>query len=120
MNKNKIKPLLPTLREKKRYLAFEIISKSKIDDFSKVKEAILESATRFLGESGMAKAGILILPDKFNREKQRGIIRISHKMTNELRASLTLIKRINEQDVIVRSLGLSGILKKAEKKYIVS
>lgn len=120
MNKNKIKPLLPSLREKKRYLAFEIISKTKIDDFTAVENTIKESVLRFLGESGMAKAGVLFLADKYNKDKQKGIIRVSHKYVNELRASLALIQKINNQDVIVRSIGLSGILKKAVEKYIAS
>lgn len=120
MNKNKIKPLLPSLREKKRYLAFEIISKTKINEFSKVKETMLQSLFRFLGESGMAKAGILFLEDKYNKDKQKGIIRVSHKYVNELRASLALIQKMDNQAVIVRSIGLSGILKKAVNKFIAS
>jgi len=118
MDTHKIKPLLPSLREKKRYLVFEIISKTNIPNFLIIKSAILESCLRFLGESGVAKAGILVLPDKFNPETQKGIMRISHTMVHEVRASLALIQKIDGQDVIVRSLGLSGILKKAEKKYL--
>jgi ribonuclease P/MRP protein subunit POP5 len=118
MINHKIKPLLPCLREKKRYLAFEIISESKITDVSKVKQAIMDSCLRFLGEFGMAKAGLLILPDKYNPLLQRGLIRVSHKMANELRASLAFVQAIDGQKVIVRSVGLSGILKKAEKKYL--
>ena len=120
MSKNKIKSLLPSLREKKRYLVFEIISKANITDFKEIEKNILENTLRFLGELGMAKAGILILKDKFDIKKQKGIIRVSHKYVNELRASLALIQKINNQVVIVRSIGLSGILKKAVNKYIAS
>jgi ribonuclease P/MRP protein subunit POP5 len=111
----KIKPILPTLREKKRYLMFEILSKSKIKDFSRVSSAIWASSLSFLGEWGAAKAGILMLPDKYNAKTQRGIIKVNHKYVNELKASLVLIKRIEDDDVIIRSVTVSGILKKAAK-----
>lgn len=112
----KIKPILPSLREKKRYLAFEIISQDKIKDFTSVNNAIFNSCFSYLGELTMAKAGIMLLKDKYKNNK--GIIRVNHKNINNLKSSLMLIKKINKQDVIVRTLGLSGILKKAEKRYL--
>ncbi len=113
-----LKPLLPTLKEKKRYLAFEIISKSKIKAFSEVSRAIWASTLSFAGTKGTAKMGIWVFPEKYNQEKQTGIIRVEHRGMDELKASLALINKIEEQPVIVRSLGASGILAKAEKKYI--
>lgn len=114
----KIKPVLPSLREKKRYLVFEIISDKKIENLSDVSESITRSCHNFLGEMGMAKAGLLILNDKYNKEKQRGIIRVSNKMVDNLRAALCFIKEIDNQKVIVKSVGVSGILRKAQSKYI--
>jgi ribonuclease P/MRP protein subunit POP5 len=113
----RLKPLLPSLKEKKRYLAFEIISKSKIKAFSDVSEAIRASTLSFAGIKGAAKMGINVI--KYNSSNQKGLIRVSHKGLKDLKASLTLIEKI-EQPVIVRSLGASGILAKAEKKYIAS
>jgi len=112
----KIKPVLPSLREKKRYLAFEIISQDKVRDFTSVNDAIYNSCFNYIGELGMARAGILILKDKYRNNK--GMIRVNHKNVDNLKSSLMLIKKINKQDVIVRTLGLSGILKKAEKRYM--
>jgi ribonuclease P/MRP protein subunit POP5 len=117
MNK-KIKPILPSLREKKRYLVFEVISKQKIQDFNKVRDAIMNSALEFLGQLGMAKAGVIILKDKWNKDKQRGILRVNNKHVDNLKAALTFVEKINGADAIVRSVGVSGILKKAENKYL--
>ena len=114
----KLKSLLPTLKEKKRYLAFEIISKSKIKAFSEVSKAIWGSTLSFAGTKGTAKMGIWVFPEKYNPEKQRGLIRVGHKYMEELKASLALITQIEEQPAIVRSIGASGILAKAERKYM--
>ena len=113
-----LKPLLPTLKEKKRYLAFEIVSKSKIKAFSEVSKAIWASTLSFAGTKGAAGMGIWVLPEKYNATKQTGLIRVEHRSLDELKASLALIKEIEGQPVIVRSKGASGILAKAEKKYI--
>ena len=113
-----LKPLLPTLKEKKRYLAFEIISKSKIKAFSEISKAIWTSTLSYAGTKGAARMGIWVFPEKYNQAKQKGLIRTGHRNMDELKASLTLIKEIEEQPVIVRSIGASGILAKAEKKYM--
>ena len=117
MVKAKIKPLLPTLREKKRYLAYEVISKNKFYDTVHVNIAILDAAKEFLGDFGMAKAGILPI-DKWNEKTQRGIMRVNNKHVDNLKASLIFVKNIDGKDVIIRSVGASGILKKAQQRYL--
>jgi len=110
--------LLPTLKEKKRYLAFEIISKNKINDFRAVSEQINAKTLELIGQLGAAKAGLIVLQDCWNPESQRGIIRVGHKQVDEIRAALTLITKIDGKEVIVKSVGSSGILKKAKEKYL--
>jgi len=113
-----MKSLKPSMREKKRYLAFEVLSEEKITDFDAVAESILANSERFLGELGMSKAGVLMMKDKWNEEMQRGLLRVNHKNVGNLRAALTMIDKIKEEEVIVKSVGVSGTLKKAEKKYL--
>jgi RNase P/RNase MRP subunit POP5 len=66
-----------------------------------------------MGEMGAAKAGIWVLSDKYDTKTQKGIIRVSHKYVNDLKASLALIDKIDGNEVIIRSTKVSGILKKA-------
>lgn len=117
MVKAKIKPLLPTLREKKRYLVYDVVSKHKFNDAIHVTKAILDASKEFLGNLGMAKAGIIPI-DHWNASLQRGIMRVNNKNVDNLKASLIFVKAINGEEVIVRSVGASGILKKAQQKYL--
>lgn len=118
MQKKRLKPVLPSLREKKRYLAFEIMSKVKINSFGAIEQKIWDSALQLLGELGTSKAGIIILKDKYNPMLQRGLIRVNNKQVNNLRLALALIDNIEKTKVIVRTIGVSGILKKANNKYL--
>ena len=113
-----LKPLMPSLREKKRYLAFEVVSNGKIKPFPDVNRVIQSSFHVFIGDLGAAKAGLVFVNDRYNDVNQRGLVRVNHKWVDPLKASLTLIKDINHEQVIVRSVGASGILNKAFKKYI--
>jgi len=114
----KIKPILPSLREKKRYLVFEIISKKNIKSFSEVSNLIWQSSLSFLGEIETAKAGIWVLPDKWNQKKQRGMIKVNNKYVDNLKTALTLVKNFKRQQVIIKSVGVSGMVNKADKKYL--
>ena len=118
MVKTKLKPVLPSLREKKRYLVFEIISKEKINDIGVVSNAIWNSSLQFLGQLGVAKAGLMVLNNKWDPKLQRGIIKVSHKHVDAVKAALTFANKIEDVDIIFRSIGVSGILKKAESKYL--
>lgn len=114
----KIKPMLPSLREKKRYLAFEIVSKEKIDDFRAVEEAVWNACLNFLGELGTAKAGIMPIGEKWHAKKQRGLIRVNRKYVDHVRVALSLVRKISSQKVIIKTVGVSGIMQKAESKYV--
>jgi ribonuclease P/MRP protein subunit POP5 len=110
--------LLPTLREKKRYIAFEVISERRLSDPSAVSDAVHQAVQRYLGQKGSSEAGITVIKDRYDAQKQRGIVRVSHTMTGQVIASLTFVTRIADTPVIIRSIGTSGILKKAYNKYI--
>lgn len=115
MVKTKLKPVLPSLREKKRYLAFEVISKEKIRNVNSVSNAILDYSHQFIGNLGMAKAGIMVLNNKWNSNTQRGIIKVSHKHVDAVKSALLFTNKIENTNVIIRSVGVSGILNKTEK-----
>lgn len=108
----RLKPLLPTLKEKKRYVAFEIISKTK-KDFTAVSKSIWRAALSLVGTTGAARMGLQLFPEHYNN--QRGIIRVSHTSVDELNASLAMVRHINDEPVIIRSIGVSGILAKATR-----
>ena len=120
MVKTKLKPVLPSLREKKRYLVFEVISKEKINDIEPVSNAIWNSSLQFLGQLGTAKAGLMVLNNKWDSKLQRGIIKVSHKHVDAAKAALMFAGKIGNHEVIFRSLGVSGILNKAERKFLKS
>jgi len=115
MVKTKLKPVLPSLREKKRYIAFEVISNEKLKNFSAVSDAIMGCSFQFLGHLGVAKAGIMPLQNKWNQEMQRGIIKVSHKHVDAVKAAFMFARKVDGKDAIIRSIGVSGILNKAEK-----
>lgn len=112
--KSKPKALLPSLREKKRYLVFETISEEKFS-FKDLKNAIVSGFRELFGLEGLAKAGL----DFVEYEENKGIIRVNNKALDHLRASFCFVRKINKGDVVVRSLGVSGMLKKARSKFIL-
>ncbi|MFP4424353.1 MAG: Rpp14/Pop5 family protein [Candidatus Woesearchaeota archaeon] len=109
----KLKRLSPTLREKKRYLVFKIVSKEPLADIS---SDLMRGLQQQLGAFGLARAGISILPDMY--QKQVGILRISNAMLDEGRAALACINSLNRIPVVIHTIGVSGILKKAKSKFM--
>ncbi len=107
------KPLLPSMKQKKRYVVFEILSKDKLT-YRDVKKGIKDVLMSFLGELGYGKAGIMFI-DKY--KFPYGLIKVNHKFVNELKAGLALVKTISGKKVIVKSVKTSGIIKKLSKYF---
>ena len=106
----------PSLKEKRRYLVFEIISDRKAS-FEEVKHAIHDSALGFMGRLGMAKAKLRFISDKWDLEKQTGVLITERKSLDKIRASLCLTTKIGINKAIITSVASSGILKKALSRH---
>ncbi len=104
--------LLPSLRERKRYVVIEAITEKKFS-FLEIKEALEHIFHSFWGILGMSKAAPHILKEKWNQARQRLIIKVSPTAVDELKAALLLSKRIKNTPIILRSIRVSGTLKQA-------
>ena len=110
-----MKRLLPSLRAKKRYLAFELISEAPVSRSDLSKE-IMFSASSLLGDVDTSKCDIKLL----GFEDWKGIIQCSHTKVKETRASLATLTRINGKRATLHVLGTSGTVKRATEKFLQS
>lgn len=109
----KIKTLIPTLREKKRYIKFQVIPEPGEDyNYSDLEAAIWNVALQFLGEIGVSKASIWIIKDLWDPKSQTGVIKCKTSSIDEVIASLGLIDRLGDNRVCFKILKVSGTIKK--------
>ena len=99
----KIKTILSTLKEKKRYVLYEIESKRKMNN----QQVIQEGLKNFIGDLGLAKAGLQFIKSKNNR----GIFQVTNKSLNEVRTGLALIQD-SENPIRIKTLKVSGMINK--------
>jgi len=107
-----LKILPPTLRERRRYIAFQVIpGKDEEFTYSDLESAILGVLLDFLGEEGVAKTSIWLLKDTWDPVKKTGIIKCNHKSTERIIASLGLIDRLGDNRICFKILKVSGTIK---------
>lgn len=107
---DKLKPLMPTLRQKKRFIRVKIESKNKID-FKILSDNLTEEIILYLGLIDYGKGGVWIIKDKFNFEKQEFLIRISTEFKDKLLGALSLITKIEKENVKLNVIRVSGTIK---------
>jgi ribonuclease P/MRP protein subunit POP5 len=110
------KILPPSLRSRRRYIAYQVISQEKFL-FQDLTNAIWHSILNLLGELGASHLDLWIVKDTYDEKKQIGILRCSHDNVEQLRAALALIERIGDVRVIVKVLGVSGSIKATKMKF---
>jgi len=109
----KIKGLMPSLKEKKRYLAIKIntFDDQKIYSTRPMNE-LLEKMRSVLGVFDSAEAGLM--PVNFDSTKNIAIIRSSNKMIDKVKASLIFINELGTQQVILSTIKVSGMINKVK------
>lgn len=110
INMQKMKTLLPSLKEKKRYIAFEAITKNKLSGDS--LKIITRKINSFLGVLESSEAGIM--PIEFKNNK--GIIKVNNKYVDKVKSAFIFINEINNEKIILRSIAVSGMINKARKQ----
>ncbi len=106
----KLKILIPSLREKDRYIKFQIISEEPIT-YSDLEAAMWNTALDFYGEEGLAKMSLWIIKNLYDENEQIGIIRCNNKSVLPIVAVLGLIDRLGDNRVIAKILKISGTIK---------
>jgi ribonuclease P/MRP protein subunit POP5 len=109
--------LLPTERDKKRYLVFEVISDREIAVEDAYRE-IRQSYLRLFGQIDLARSKMTLIKERMNSRIRKGVIRINNLFSDKLRLSLAFVVQVKEDPAIIRSAGASGILKKACEKFM--
>jgi len=103
-----LKIIPSTARERKRYLLVKIES-SDIIDRRDIENAILNSCLQFLGELGVAKAGIIVMSDTYNGKTV--VVKTGHKFIDETKSAISLIKSIGNKKVRLSTVKVSGAIK---------
>ncbi|MBI2669343.1 hypothetical protein HYX14_05875 [Candidatus Woesearchaeota archaeon] len=102
--------LLPSLKQKKRYIVFSVLTDKAIA-IDELRSTIEKALLQFLGQLGVAKASPLLVKEQFHADTI--ILKVNHTYVDEAKAALTLIKKIKNTSVLLRSIITSGTLKKA-------
>ena len=105
--------LQSSLKQKKRYLVFEVISDRKFL-VGEIEKEIFQALLAFLGELGVAQTSPMFLKEKFNQPKQKFLLKVNNKYVKQTQAALSLIKTIKNTKVIVKSLTTTGTINKAK------
>ncbi|MDO8556614.1 MAG: Rpp14/Pop5 family protein [Nanoarchaeota archaeon] len=105
-----MKPLLPTLKENQRYIVYEVLSQTPLTE-KEIMHGITQGLKEFLGVLGLATSGAVLMKALMTK----GIIRTNSKHVDHIKAALAYVKHINQQPVVVRSIGVSGLYNKAEE-----
>ncbi len=106
----KLKGLLPSLRERKRYIKFKVISEEPIE-YSDLEAAIFNIFLDFYGELGFSKLSLKILKDLWNGETQEGVIKCNNKSVDKVLAGLALLSRLGDVRVIFKIIKVSGTIR---------
>lgn len=104
--------LQPSLRQKKRYVVFQVIGAQKFS-WAEIKSEVEAAAQQFWGDWGKARASPLLLDEKFSFQKQTFIIKVNHKYVDQLIMAMALSKSIKNIPIIMRSTITSGTILKA-------
>ena len=111
-----MKPLLPSLKEKRRYVAYEVVAASRFAD-KDVSEAITATVIQQVGIRGLSRAGLRFVPESWDGDKMRGVVRVAHDAAELVKSTFPFIRTIKNKNVIVRSIGTSGILAKVQARF---
>ncbi|WP_048085680.1 Rpp14/Pop5 family protein [Archaeoglobus veneficus] len=107
-----MKGLPPSLRKRKRYIAFRVLATEPVDSRSLIQE-IWQTALTLYGEYFAAGLGIWL--EQFDGSK--GILRCSRDALEKVKVVLTLISNVAGVEVVIVTLGVSGTIKGC-KKYL--
>jgi ribonuclease P/MRP protein subunit POP5 len=106
-----MKPYPPTLRERRRYVVFEVKAEGRPSKDEAVK-ALWSALLGSLGVFGCAAAGVVLID--YDIAMQKGILRCNNKELGKVRAALALLDSVAFKPAAVYVKEVTGSMKKAK------
>lgn len=110
IQKEKLKILSPTLREKDRYISFKVISEEPIA-YSDLEAGIWSTLMDFYGELGTSQMSMWLVKNLWDGKEQVGVVRCNNRSVPKVIAGLGLLTRLGESRIIFKILKVSGTIK---------
>ena len=110
------KPLPSSLRDKRRYVVFRVVSEGPVQ-IDLLAEEIYSSFSSLFGEVGLALSGLRVMKQLYDPEKKIGIVRCQPGHVEETRFTLSMISNVDETPCVVAVEGVTGTIKTARLKY---
>ncbi|MEE8168263.1 MAG: Rpp14/Pop5 family protein [Candidatus Hydrothermarchaeales archaeon] len=111
----KVKKLPPSLRERKRYIAFRVEGDEPLSR-EQIVRAVRREVMSFLGENRMSELNIWVLD--FNADAQQGFIVCHHKAVGEAKACLAMVSIVDGIRLHLAPIGISGTIKTLKRKFL--
>ncbi len=112
IDKKKQKTLLPTLKERQRYLVYSIKVAGDAT-LSRADEYIIKECNSLLGVFDAGKAGIMNV--KYDEKTRKGMVRVENKYVDKIKVCLGMITIIDDKKVNIDTIYVSGMLNKADE-----
>jgi len=124
----KLKILPPTLRDKKRYIAFEVLSQGPVgrDD---IISMLLDASLYLYGACGTGKLELWVvklwkcktyknIPETTKEYRMKGILRCKREETDSVITIIPTITNFRGKPIVFHTLGISGTIKSAIINFI--
>ena len=106
----RIKGLMPSLKEKKRYMNIEVVSMNEKEGYvGRPLQELVSKINQNLGVVDAAGAGLIPLDFK----DDTALIRVSAKYIDRVKSSLLFINELGTKKVILKTKKVSGSVNKA-------
>ncbi len=119
----KLKILPPTIRDKKRYIAFEVISPVSLDR-EDIISMMLDGSLYLYGACGTGNFEMWVVKlwrcttNNVKENRMKGILRCKREEIDSVRAVMPTITNFRGKTIVFHTLGISGTIKSAIKNFI--
>ena len=111
-----MKPHPPVLRDRRRYIVFEVLSEEK---FSKkdIMRTLWDNAFEWIGVLGASEASFWVID--FDEKQQIGFLRCNNENLEKVRAILGFIEKVNNKKGCFHIISVTGTVKKARSLGLI-
>jgi ribonuclease P/MRP protein subunit POP5 len=110
----RLKTLIPTLRERKRYFLIKIFCEKELK-FEEIKNEILKTFLKLYGEIFSKLTSLKILENTYNESEKTLVLKCNVLAKHFVSFALGKINDINGKKVLIRILKISGTVKRLYK-----